>query len=210
MAHLPQLLRTDCSVPRKKFHSSKFGVIYGVFLFYIENGIVCVLIRIASMRRFKWEHTKYLHDKDNQNDTPSMPPDLALRLTLTSLNYPCLEHIFIVPKMFEPLKFYCNLFQYTIAAGKNEYLYSRPLFVSDAMWGGGYVSEFGGFLDRGYSSTCFPAISTKGSNFCDLLFTSQDEKAFPKWISFEIEKNMRLGVQMFSLKRWRPFRREAI
>ena len=36
------------------------------------------------------------------------PPALALRLILTSSNYPCLEHIFIVPKMFEPLKFYCN------------------------------------------------------------------------------------------------------
>ena len=36
-----------------------------------------------------------------------MPPDLALWLTLISSNYPCLEHIFIVPKVFELLKFYC-------------------------------------------------------------------------------------------------------
>ena len=35
-----------------------------------------------------------------------MPPDLVLLLTLISLNYPCLEHIFVVPKVFEPLKFY--------------------------------------------------------------------------------------------------------
>ena len=36
-----------------------------------------------------------------------MPPDLALLSTLTDLNYPCLELIFIVPKVFEPLKFDC-------------------------------------------------------------------------------------------------------
>ena len=29
-----------------------FGIIYGDFLFNIENGKFCVLIRIASMRRF--------------------------------------------------------------------------------------------------------------------------------------------------------------
>ena len=34
-----------------------------------------------------------------------MPPDLALLSTLNSSNYPCLELIFMVPKMFEPLKF---------------------------------------------------------------------------------------------------------
>ena len=28
---------------------------------------------------------------------PFMPPDLALLLTLISSNYPCLEHIFMVP-----------------------------------------------------------------------------------------------------------------
>ena len=36
-----------------------------------------------------------------------MPPDLALCLTLISSKYPCLEHIFMVPKVFEPLKFHC-------------------------------------------------------------------------------------------------------
>ena len=36
-----------------------------------------------------------------------MPPDLALCLTLIRSNYPCLEHIFMVPKVFEPMKFYC-------------------------------------------------------------------------------------------------------
>ena len=38
-----------------------------------------------------------------------MPPDLALLSTLTGSNYPCLELVFIVPKVFEPLKFDCSL-----------------------------------------------------------------------------------------------------
>ena len=41
-----------------------------------------------------------------------MPPDLVLWLTLISSNYPCLELIFMVPKVFEPLKFDCTLNQY--------------------------------------------------------------------------------------------------
>ena len=36
-----------------------------------------------------------------------MPPDLELSSTLISSNYPCLELIFIDPKVFEPLKFDC-------------------------------------------------------------------------------------------------------
>ena len=36
-----------------------------------------------------------------------IPPDLALRLILISSNYLCLEHIFMVPKVFEALRFYC-------------------------------------------------------------------------------------------------------
>ena len=39
-----------------------------------------------------------------------MPPDLALLSTLIGSNYPCLELIFMVPKVFESLKFDCNLF----------------------------------------------------------------------------------------------------
>ena len=35
------------------------------------------------------------------------PPDLALYSTLIGSNYPCLELIFMVPKVFEPLKFDC-------------------------------------------------------------------------------------------------------
>ena len=40
-----------------------------------------------------------------------MPPDLALWLTLISSNYPCLKHIFMVLKVFEPMKFYCSFME---------------------------------------------------------------------------------------------------
>ena len=42
-----------------------------------------------------------------------MPPDLALLSTLTGSNYPCLELIFMVPKVFEPLKFDCILYLFS-------------------------------------------------------------------------------------------------
>ena len=38
-----------------------------------------------------------------------MPPDLALLSTLTGWNYPGLELIFMVPKVFELLKFDCTI-----------------------------------------------------------------------------------------------------
>ena len=37
-----------------------------------------------------------------------MPPDLALKSTLIGSNYPCLELIFMVLEVFEPLKFDCT------------------------------------------------------------------------------------------------------
>ena len=37
-----------------------------------------------------------------------MPPDLALVSTLIGSNYPCLELIFMVPEVFEPLEFDCS------------------------------------------------------------------------------------------------------
>ena len=36
-----------------------------------------------------------------------MPPDLGVLSTLIGSNYPCLELIFMVRNVFEPLKFYC-------------------------------------------------------------------------------------------------------
>ena len=62
----------------------------------------------------QWGHSnentqQYLHVKENRKNIPILPPDLALWFTLISSNYPCLEHIFMIPKVFEPLKFYCTL-----------------------------------------------------------------------------------------------------
>ena len=39
-----------------------------------------------------------------------MPPYLALLSTLIGSNYPCLKQIFMVPKVFEPLKCDCIYF----------------------------------------------------------------------------------------------------
>ena len=36
--------------------------------------------------------------------------DICFLTTLSGSNYPCLEQIFMVPKMFEPLKFSCILY----------------------------------------------------------------------------------------------------
>ena len=43
-----------------------------------------------------------------------MFPDLALLSTLIGSNYPCLELIFMVPKVFEPLKFNCIIFDHMV------------------------------------------------------------------------------------------------
>ena len=60
-------------------------------------------------------HT-HLHIKETRKDIPIMipimPPDLALLSTLIGLNYPCLQLIFMIPKVFEPLKFYCISYFY--------------------------------------------------------------------------------------------------
>ena len=58
-----------------------------------------------------------------------MPPDLALSSTLSGSNYPCLELIFMVPKVFEPLKFDCILFDlkvngYTLSSGEATLFFS--------------------------------------------------------------------------------------
>ena len=108
MARLPRLFRTRFWVPWRTSHSCRFEF-FRVFFFliHVENGILCVHIRIASMRRFYWEHTIYLHVKENRKYIPIIPSDLALRLKLISSNYTSLELFFMVPKVFEPLKFYC-------------------------------------------------------------------------------------------------------
>ena len=54
------------------------------------------------------ENTQYTFIfEGSRKDTPIIPPGLALLSTLIGSNNPCLELIFMVPKVFEPLKFYC-------------------------------------------------------------------------------------------------------
>ena len=61
-----------------------------------------------------------------------MPPDLALWLTLISSNYPYLEHIFMVPKVFKPLKFYCILTISNISSKVTEPIVTKSHRVSGA------------------------------------------------------------------------------
>ena len=49
MARLPRLFGTRSGVPWKKSIGCRFGIIFDDFLIHIENGILCVLIRIASI-----------------------------------------------------------------------------------------------------------------------------------------------------------------
>ena len=72
---------------------------------------------VHSLESPRWgdsnENTQYTCMlKKIENDIPITPSDLALWLTLSSSNYPCLEHNFVVPKVFEPLKFDCTLHQF--------------------------------------------------------------------------------------------------
>ena len=68
MARLPRLFRAHSQVPRNKSFWLQIWDNLCDFLFYIENGILYVLIRIASLRRFECEHTTYLHFIENQRD----------------------------------------------------------------------------------------------------------------------------------------------
>ena len=114
MARLPRLFRISnsfLSPLEKKSHSCRLRIISDDFLFYIENGILCVLIRIASLRRFLWEQTTYIHVKGHR------------KYTLISSNYPCLEHILMAPKVFKPLMFYCTWFK--------QYLFNRNSRVTE-------------------------------------------------------------------------------
>ena len=52
MARLPRLFRTHFKSLGKNPLAADLGLFSVIFFFYIENGILCVFIRIASMRRF--------------------------------------------------------------------------------------------------------------------------------------------------------------
>ena len=52
MGRLPRLFRTEFESLGKNPIAADLGQFKVIFCFDIENGIVCVLIRIASMRQF--------------------------------------------------------------------------------------------------------------------------------------------------------------
>ena len=52
MARSPGLFRTRSWVPMKESHGCRFGMVWVDFPFCIEGGILCVLVGVASMRRF--------------------------------------------------------------------------------------------------------------------------------------------------------------
>ena len=60
------------------------------------------------------------------------PPDLAQLSTLIGSNYPCLELIYMVPKVFEPLKFDCISFHIITGVTIMEevcYIWQQPFYL---------------------------------------------------------------------------------
>ena len=108
-ARLPRLFPTHFWVRRKKSHSCRFEITV-VFIFILK-----MLYCGYSLELSRWgdsneniQHTiTYHHVRENQNDISILLLACAMK-TLVSSNYPCLKHIFMVPKVFELLKFYCT------------------------------------------------------------------------------------------------------
>ena len=80
-------------------------------IFYYE--IVCCVYSLESPHQCNsYEYTQHpiilLKIENISINYRHLLPDLAPWLNLTGLNYPLLEQISMVPKMFEPLKFDCT------------------------------------------------------------------------------------------------------
>ena len=93
----------------RNFSDSSRKQIEWSFLILLWNCMLCVLIRIASLR---WVHATYhyfVEDRKHFHKYRHLVPDLTPWLNLTGSNYPSLEQISMVPKMFEP--FDCIIFQ---------------------------------------------------------------------------------------------------
>ena len=82
-----------------------------------------------------------------------MPPDLALLSTLIGSNYPCLELIFIVPMVFELLKFDCIVKQ----ASSNDFCMG--------LWGAGGWG--GGFNPKCVMKKCMSHIVGNETVYCE-------------------------------------------
>ena len=75
-----------------------------VIFFFILKMVYCVYSFESPLWGDSNENTQHTFMLKKLDNIPIMPPDLALWLTLISSNYPCLEDIFMVLKVFELLK----------------------------------------------------------------------------------------------------------
>ena len=111
MAHLPRLFRL-CSWVPWKYPIAAFGIIFCDFLllFFFDIEMVHCVYSLESPHLVDSnENTQntFRFEKIEKMIIHIMPPNLALWLTLIISNYPYLEHIFMVPKLLEPLKLSC-------------------------------------------------------------------------------------------------------
>ena len=104
MARLPRLFRTRSWVPWEKF-----AAILGQIRFFFHIKMVYYVYSLESPHRGDSnEYTQYTFMLQKIKEILIKLPVLALLSTLIGSNYPFLELIFMVPEVFEPLKFDCN------------------------------------------------------------------------------------------------------
>ena len=85
-----------------------------IFVFILKT-VYCVYSLESPHRGDSSENTQHTFMLKKIKDILIKSPDLALLSTLIGSNYPCLELIFIAPKVFEPLKFDCSAHLINIA-----------------------------------------------------------------------------------------------
>ena len=91
----------------RNFSDSSRKQILGAFvLFYYE--IVCCVYSLGDSKAYTQHTISLLKIEKNARNYRHLLPDLAPWLNLIGSNYPSLEQISMVPKMFESLKFDCN------------------------------------------------------------------------------------------------------
>ena len=114
MARLPWMIRTLFSLPKNLSNSSRKQIFREIFSI-LYTVIVCCVYSLESPHRgdsneyTQHTNTVYKIEKISLNYRYLLP-DLGPCLTLSGSNYPCLERISMVLKMFEPLMFDCICF----------------------------------------------------------------------------------------------------
>ena len=114
---------------------------------------------------------------------PFMPPDLALLLTHISSNYPCLEPVFMVPKVFEPLKFCCIILSFQ-SATKIFIIFPQSCYQSHSSFRSnirGYVGKPYHWKAWHYSVCC---IREKLMNRCTHISKKKTRIRIECWVSF--------------------------